>query len=128
MRAVATPEGKVAIHRHIHYSNVMLLDPVIGKPTRVKIVYDDYGNPIRISKRSGNIIPWPEESNIRYDKVRSKLVLKTADEVGNETMPQDGPKDTPVEIALEKTYDYWKDSERLRMIRQMIPRHNRELH
>ena len=37
----------------IHASNVMLLDPKDGKPTRVKISRDKDGNRVRIAARSG---------------------------------------------------------------------------
>jgi large subunit ribosomal protein L24 len=36
----------------IHISNVALLDPKDGKPTRVGIVRED-GKPVRVAKRSG---------------------------------------------------------------------------
>ena len=36
----------------IHASNVMLLDPVKNKPTRVSIIRDENGKKIRVSKKS----------------------------------------------------------------------------
>jgi len=41
----------------IHHSNVMLLDPKSGKPTRVKRRIDDDGTKERISAKSGDAIP-----------------------------------------------------------------------
>ena len=36
----------------IHLSNVMLVDPKSGKPTRVGIEHED-GKPLRVARRSG---------------------------------------------------------------------------
>ena len=41
----------------IHHSNVMLLDPKSGKPTRVKHRIDDDGTKERIAVKSGDAIP-----------------------------------------------------------------------
>jgi large subunit ribosomal protein L24 len=41
----------------VHHSNVMLLDPKSGKPTRVKRKIDDDGTKERISAKSGDAIP-----------------------------------------------------------------------
>jgi large subunit ribosomal protein L24 len=46
--------------RSIHYSNVNLVDPVTGFPTKVTYSYLDDGTKVRISKRSGAIIPKPD--------------------------------------------------------------------
>ena len=41
----------------IHHSNVMLLDPKGGNPTRVRYRIDDDGTKERISAKSGDAIP-----------------------------------------------------------------------
>lgn len=41
----------------IHHSNVMLLDPKSGEPTRVRRRIDDDGTKERISAKSGDAIP-----------------------------------------------------------------------
>ena len=41
----------------VHHSNVMLLDPKSGTPTRVKRKIDDDGTKERISAKSGDAIP-----------------------------------------------------------------------
>jgi large subunit ribosomal protein L24 len=41
----------------IHHSNVMLLDPKSGEPTRVRARIDEDGTKERISVRSGDAIP-----------------------------------------------------------------------
>ena len=43
----------------VHYSNVNLVDPTNGLPTRVGTGYLDDGTKGRVSKRSGAIIPKP---------------------------------------------------------------------
>mmetsp|Transcript_6967 Transcript_6967/g.9411 ORF Transcript_6967/g.9411 Transcript_6967/m.9411 type:complete len:90 (+) Transcript_6967:354-623(+) len=46
--------------RPVHYSTVNLVDPVTGLPTRVFRKYLDDGTKVRVSKKSGAIIPRPE--------------------------------------------------------------------
>lgn len=41
----------------MHHSNVMLLDPKAGKPTRIRHRIDDDGTKERISVKSGDAIP-----------------------------------------------------------------------
>ena len=43
----------------VHYSNVNLVDTTNGLPTRVGTGYLDDGTKVRVSKRSGAIIPKP---------------------------------------------------------------------
>ncbi len=40
----------------IHASNVMLIDPRSGKPTRIGYQVGDNGSKVRVSKRSGEVI------------------------------------------------------------------------
>lgn len=40
----------------IHVSNVMLVDPKSGKPTRIGYKVLDNGNKVRVAKRSGEVI------------------------------------------------------------------------
>jgi large subunit ribosomal protein L24 len=54
----ANPEGGiVTFEAPIHASNVMLLDPNTGEPTRVRQRLDADGVKERVSARSGNPIP-----------------------------------------------------------------------
>jgi large subunit ribosomal protein L24 len=46
------PSGKIEFEAPIDISNVMLVDPKDGKPTRVRIERKD-GKPVRVSTRSG---------------------------------------------------------------------------
>ena len=57
--------------RTIHYSNVSLVDPVHGVPTRVTKKYLDTGEKVRIAKKSGAIIPRPEILSFRRRPVNS---------------------------------------------------------
>ena len=57
-RATAEAEGGIVqFAAPIHASNVMLLDPKSGNPTRVRRKKDDDGTVERISVRSGQPIP-----------------------------------------------------------------------
>jgi large subunit ribosomal protein L24 len=54
----ANPEGGiVTFEAPIHASNVMLIDPVTGEPSRVRQRLDADGVKERVSIRSGNPIP-----------------------------------------------------------------------
>ena len=44
----------------MHYSNVNLVDPVTGLPTRVGRKMLEDGSKVRVAKKSGAIIPRPE--------------------------------------------------------------------
>ena len=54
-----TKGSTMMIPASVHYSNVNLIDPTSGLPTRVGKGYLDDGTKVRISKRSGAIIPKP---------------------------------------------------------------------
>ena len=54
----ANPEGGIIeFEEPIHASNVMLIDPTSGEPTRVRQRIEDDGTKERISAKSGNPIP-----------------------------------------------------------------------
>ena len=59
-----TPEnqegGIVSFEAPIHASNVMLIDPSTGEPTRVRSRLDTDGTRERISTKSGNPVPKPK--------------------------------------------------------------------
>ncbi|MGC1242494.1 MAG: 50S ribosomal protein L24 [Chryseosolibacter sp.] len=51
------PEGGIAkVESFIHISNLMLIDPASGKPTRVGRKLNDKGKLQRFSKKTGEII------------------------------------------------------------------------
>ncbi|MDE3151511.1 MAG: 50S ribosomal protein L24 [Gemmatimonadota bacterium] len=52
--------GIVEISAPVHASNVMLLDPKSGDPTRTRVRVDDDGTKERISVKSGDAIPHPK--------------------------------------------------------------------
>jgi len=54
-RGKTIPAGKIEFEAPINISNVMLVDPKDGKPTRIRIERKD-GKPIRVSKRTGTPI------------------------------------------------------------------------
>ena len=49
-------EGLYTFEAPIHASNVMLVDPDSGEPTRIGYRYTDSGEKVRVSKRSGKDI------------------------------------------------------------------------
>ncbi|ERN15877.1 hypothetical protein AMTRI_Chr07g25580 [Amborella trichopoda] len=84
--------GIFTVEAPLHVSNVQVLDPVTGKPCKTGIKYLEDGTKVRVSRgigTSGSIIPRPEILKIRTTS-RSNIV---------------GPKDTPMDLVLEKTYD-----------------------
>ena len=56
-RRAEEQSGIVDFPAPMHASNVMLLDPKSGTPTRVKMRIDDDGTKERISVKSGDAIP-----------------------------------------------------------------------
>ncbi|CAI5706823.1 hypothetical protein KXD40_006100 [Peronospora effusa] len=76
----------------IHYSNVNLVDPSIGKPTRIAIRFTDEGEKVRVSKKTGTIIPKPAVLKERHNPRRTET----------------GPFDTTPEDVLERTVETWE--------------------
>jgi large subunit ribosomal protein L24 len=65
-------QGKTIMkERTMHYSNVNLVDPVKGVPTRIFKKFLETGEKVRISKKSGAIIPRPEVLTFRKRPVNS---------------------------------------------------------
>ncbi|KAL8521413.1 hypothetical protein ACS0TY_011799 [Phlomoides rotata] len=84
--------GIFSVEAPLHVSNVQVMDPVTGKPCKVGIRYLEDGSKVRVSRGIGaseSIIPRPE-----ILKIRSTPRPTIA-----------GPKDTPMDVVLEKTYD-----------------------
>mmetsp|Transcript_21494 Transcript_21494/g.38496 ORF Transcript_21494/g.38496 Transcript_21494/m.38496 type:complete len:197 (+) Transcript_21494:118-708(+) len=67
--------------RSIHYSNVNLVDPVTGFPTRVSYSHLEDGTKVRISKRSGAIIPKPD---VWKSKMKGSIASEDSDTVKDE--------------------------------------------
>ena len=68
------PGKEVLKEKSIHYSNVNLIDPVTGLPTRVTRKYLEDGTKVRVSKRSGAVIPRPA---ILLERKRPKKINVT---------------------------------------------------
>ncbi|CAE7321678.1 MRPL24 [Symbiodinium sp. CCMP2592] len=110
LRKVIDDEGiPKFIEKKIHYSNCALVDPAAGRPTRVGLTFTEDGDAIRISHLTGHIIPWPD--------LPKHMQKRDEDQV-------EGPKDTPPEVALRKTYDYHADKEALRLARLAMTKYN----
>jgi large subunit ribosomal protein L24 len=54
-RGKTIPAGKIEFEAPIDISNVMLIDPKSGEPTRVRIEHEN-GEPVRVAKKSGEKI------------------------------------------------------------------------
>jgi len=64
--------GKVIqLERTIHYSNVQLVDPIKGIPTRIFKKILPSGEKVRVSKKSGAIIPKPDILTMRRKPISS---------------------------------------------------------
>ncbi|VAH92766.1 unnamed protein product [Triticum turgidum subsp. durum] len=84
--------GIFSMEAPLHVSNVQVIDPVTGKPCKTTYKYLPDGTKVRVSRgmnASGAVIPRPE-------------ILK---ERKKPRPTSHGPKDTPIEHVLEKTYD-----------------------
>jgi large subunit ribosomal protein L24 len=58
-RTAEEQSGIIDFPAPIHHSNVMLIDPKSGDPTRVRARVDEDGTKERISVKSGDAIPRP---------------------------------------------------------------------
>ena len=81
------PGGVFDVESFIPYSNVQLVDPDTGKPTKVKINRVD-GVRQRISLQTGKVIKKPLESKQRSHPITASI----------------GPKDTAPNDVIEVTY------------------------
>ena len=74
--ALGIPNQYLMKERSIHYSNVNLVDPVSGLPTRISKKYLADGTKVRIAKRSGAVIPRPEILMQRKNPIRTEASPK----------------------------------------------------
>jgi large subunit ribosomal protein L24 len=74
------PGRTIMKERSIHYSNVNLVDPIQGVPTRVTRRVLETGEKVRISKKSGAIIPRPEILQFRKRPVSSVVTESCTNE------------------------------------------------
>ena len=58
-RTAEEQSGIIEMEAPIHVSNVMLLDPKSGEPTRTRMRLDEDGTKERLSVKSGDAIPKP---------------------------------------------------------------------
>ena len=75
----------------MHISKVSLVDPSNNEPTKIRYGYLEDGTKVRISKKSGAIVPKPDRSNMTYVN-RTKSI-------------EAGINDTRGDLVLEKTYE-----------------------
>lgn len=65
------PGKVIQLERTMHYSNVQLVDPIQGVPTRIHKKILPSGEKVRISKKSGAIIPKPDILSMRRKPLSS---------------------------------------------------------
>ncbi|KAJ7977365.1 50S ribosomal L24 [Quillaja saponaria] len=85
-------EGSLLLKPHFMPQMFQVLDPVTGKPCKVGVRYVKDGTKVRVSRgigASGSIIPLHEILKIR---TTPRAIIA-------------GPKDTPMDLVLEKTYN-----------------------
>lgn len=108
--AKGTKDEEVMMERSIHYSNVNLVDPVTGFPTKISYSYLENGKKVRISKKSGAIIPKPQ-----VWRERQKLDLIDSEESDT----------TDPDVVWDQTYEErtskWEDM-RLELLRTLEER------
>ncbi|BAM39900.1 50S ribosomal protein L24 [Theileria orientalis strain Shintoku] len=129
MRKLLVDSQVVQIEKKMHYSNVQLVDKLLNVGTRVTIKYTPDNKPLRVSKKSGYVIPWPE----KVGRLRRNVALE---EKGTQRYSSsyytglevfEGEKDTKPEEALRRTYDYHKDLFSMNLLRQTMSKYNREI-
>ena len=64
----------------LHYSNVNLVCPMSDKPTRISRKFLEDGTRVRVSKRSGAVIPRPEELKVRGRERREEVAFNESGE------------------------------------------------
>ncbi|XP_065836772.1 large ribosomal subunit protein uL24m-like [Oscarella lobularis] len=83
--------GYIASEAPLHYSKVALVDPADMKRARIGYQYRGDGEKVRVSNRTGTMIPKPLESKERRDfKTRNAY--------------KEGPKDTRPDDVQTRTY------------------------
>eukprot|EP01038_Epipyxis_sp_PR26KG_P008034 gene8034-10887_t len=89
--ADGSPGKRVIKACSIHYSNVMLVDPSTGEPTKIVYKYLEDGTKVRVAKKSGHVIPHPKPF---LNRAWSNVI---------------GPKDTLPEDAFEVTFPRYNE-------------------
>ena len=64
----------------MHASDVNLVDPVTGKPTRIKRKVLETGEKVRIAVKSGAIIPRPEILTVRRRPINPAITAQCTSE------------------------------------------------
>ncbi|OON20382.1 ribosomal protein L24, partial [Opisthorchis viverrini] len=81
-------------------TEIALVDPVDGKPCQPSWRYDDKGNRVRVSLKTGRIIPLPMSARILDDLTDPKAAIR-------------GPKDTPASVVTRVTFNPANDSSKI---------------
>ncbi|XP_071964904.1 large ribosomal subunit protein uL24m-like [Antedon mediterranea] len=76
----------------LDYFDVALIDPSDNQPTDVQLRYTEAGDRVRVSKRTGRVIPIPAKALLNPDEPDPAKYT-------------DQPKDTAADMAVKKTYN-----------------------
>lgn len=96
-----TPERKGRLIKReapIHVSNVTLLDPETQKPSRIRSGFLEDGTKVRVTIKSGAVIPKPDVMQRRRTKVEK--IAQNPDKY----IPKD-PKITPPDLVLINSFE-----------------------
>jgi len=83
----------VMAEQGIHYSNIQLIDPESGRPSRVKWRFTEKGEKVRIAVKSGALIPVPDQSQFEPPKPKANPA--------KDTDPGSAAKETYIPILPE---------------------------
>lgn len=83
------PGKVIQLERTMHYSNVQLVDPIQGIPTRIFKKILPSGEKVRISKKSGAIIPKPDVLKMRKKPISSIVTESCTSEDDAWVLPLD---------------------------------------
>ncbi|GAA54219.1 probable 39S ribosomal protein L24 mitochondrial [Clonorchis sinensis] len=81
-------------------TEIALVDPVDGEPCQPSWRYDDKGNRVRVSLKTGRIIPLPMSARILDDLTDPKAAVR-------------GSKDTPASVVTRVTFNPADDSSKI---------------
>ncbi|VDM36386.1 unnamed protein product [Hydatigera taeniaeformis] len=85
-------ENYLEINKEVYFS-VALIDPLDRTPCEAVWRYDSQGNRVRVSKRSGHLLPLPTAARI-------------LDDLTDPVTAEAGEKDTPAEVVTKATVDF----------------------
>ncbi|KAH9729778.1 KOW domain-containing protein [Citrus sinensis] len=96
--------GIFTVEAPIHASNVQVLDPVTGKPCKVGTKYLEDGTKVRVARACSVDTKYKIGMNQYKDRTFFTDRISWIEPVSAVNC-RAGPKDTPVDLVMKKTYD-----------------------